>query len=108
MRGQFILWSLASLIALGQQPGAQQQGAQRPPADADQAVTRVPPVRQFVLRPRIGVINDKELTLQDALAMALANNKDIDGSRIDRDKAINNVLGAKGYFDPKVVGTASL
>jgi outer membrane protein TolC len=107
MRGQFLLWSLTSLIAFGQQQGAQQQGAKQPPADADQAVTRVPPVRQFVLRPRIGVTTDKELTLQDALAMALANNKDIDGSRIDRDKAINSVLGAKGYFDPKVGGTAS-
>jgi HAE1 family hydrophobic/amphiphilic exporter-1 len=103
MRGQFLLlWSLTALIALGQQ-----QGARQPQAEADQAVTRVPPTRPFVLRPRIGVITDKELTLEDALAMALANNKDIDGSRIDRDKAINSVLGAKGYFDPKVGGTTS-
>lgn len=103
MRGQFLcFWSLTTLIAFGQQ-----QGARQPQADADQAVTRVPPVRPFVLRPRIGVITDKELTLQDALAMALANNKDIDGSRIDRDKAINNVSGAKGYFDPRVGGTTS-
>jgi outer membrane protein TolC len=103
MRGQLLcLWSLTTLIAFGQQQGAQPQQA-----DADQAVTRVPPVRPFVLRPRIGVITDKELTLQDALAMALANNKDIDGSRIDRDKAINSVSGAKGYFDPRVGGTTS-
>lgn len=78
-------------------------GQQQP----DQEVTRVPPARPFVLPPRIGVTTDKELTLQDALAMALANNKDIDGSRIDRDKSLNNVLGAKGYFDPKVGGTLS-
>lgn len=106
MRGPFLLWSLTSLLAFGQQQGPLQQGVQ-PPAEADQAVTRVPPVRPFVLRPRIGVTTDKELTLQDALAMALANNKDIDGSRIDRDKAINNVLGAKGYYDPKVGGNLS-
>jgi HAE1 family hydrophobic/amphiphilic exporter-1 len=106
MRGQVILWSLASLVVFGQQQGPLQQGVQ-PAADADQAVTRVPPVRQFTLRPRIGVTTDKELTLQDALAMALANNKDIDGSRIDRDKAMNNVLGAKGYYDPKVGGNLS-
>ena len=80
--------------------------AQQQP-EPDQAVTRVPPSRPFVLPPRIGVTTDKELTLQDALAMALANNKDIDGSRIDRDKAINSVSGAKGYFDPKVGGTTS-
>lgn len=88
---------LASCIVCGQQ----QQ------AEPDQAVTRVPPVRPFVLPPRIGVYTDKELTLQDALAMALANNKDIDGSRIDRDKAVNSVLGAKGSFDPRIGGTTS-
>ena len=60
-----------------------------------------------MLRPRIGVTTDKELTLQDALEMALANNKDIDGSRIDRDKAVNSVSGAKGAFDPKIGGTTS-
>jgi len=97
---------LTSLAVFGQQQGAQQQGAQAQ-AEADQAVTRVPPVRPFVLRPRIGVTTDKELTLQDALAMALENNKDIDGSRIDRDKAVNNVSGAKGAFDPKIGGTTS-
>jgi len=97
MRGRFLLACfLVSLIASGQQQ-----------AEPDQAVTRVPPPRPFVLPPRIGVITDKELTLQDALAMALANNKDIDGSRIDRDKALNSVSGAKGSFDPRIGGTTS-
>jgi len=80
-------------------------GQQEP--QSDQGLTRVPPARPFVLPPRIGVITDKELTLQDALEMALANNKDIDGSRIDREKAVNNVIGARGYFDPRVGGTIS-
>jgi HAE1 family hydrophobic/amphiphilic exporter-1 len=91
----------------GQQPGARQQQGAQSQAEADQAVTRVPSARPFVLRPRTGVNTDKELTLQDALAMALANNKDIDGSRIDREKAVNSVLGAKGYFDPKIGGVTS-
>src|SRR5581483_5039268 len=80
-------------------------GQQAPPSD--QGVTRVPPARPFVLPPRIGVITDKELTLHEALEMALVNNKDIDGSRIDREKAVNSVTGAKGYFDPRVGGTIS-
>lgn len=105
-RLSFGLFSI-SLIVCGQQQGARQQQGAQPQAEADQAVTRVPPARPFVLRPRIGVTTDKELTLQDALAMALANNKDIDGSRIDREKAVNSVLGAKGYFDPRIGGTAS-
>jgi len=87
---------LASLVVCAQQQGG-----------PDQAVTRVPPARPFVLPPRIGVTTDKELTLQDALAMALANNKDIDSSRIDHDKAINSVWGVKGSFDPKIGGTTS-
>ena len=91
----------ALLFLVISQAWAQQQPAQ------DQAATRIPPPRPFVLAPRIGVSGDKELTLQDALAMALSNNKDIDGSRIDREKAVNSVLGAKGYFDPRVGGTTS-
>jgi outer membrane protein len=95
----------ASIVICGQQPGGQRLAGQQP--EPDQAVTRVPPVRPFVLPPRIGVITDKELTLEDALAMALANNKDIDSSRIDRDKAVNSVSGAKGSFDPRIGGTTS-
>jgi len=90
----------ALLLLVISQAWAQQQPAQ-------EAATRIPPPRPFVLAPRIGVSGDKELTLQDALAMALSNNKDIDGSRIDREKAVNSVLGAKGYFDPRVGGTTS-
>ena len=97
---------LTALVVWGQQQGAPRQGGP-PQTEADQAITRIPPVRPFVLPPRIGVITDKELTLEDALAMALANNKDIDGSRIDRDKAINSVSGAKGSFDPKIGGVTS-
>ena len=97
MRRRLILaWSLASCIVCGQQP-PEPQGA----------VTRVPPPRPFVVPPRIGITTTKELTLDDALAMALANNKDIDGSRIDRDKALNNVTGARGVFDPRIGAVTS-
>lgn len=97
----WLVWILVSPIVCGQQQAAGQQ------QEPDQAVTRVPPARPFVLPPRIGVLTDRELTLQDALAMALANNKDIDGSRIDQEKAVNSVSGAKGSFDPRIGGTAS-
>jgi HAE1 family hydrophobic/amphiphilic exporter-1 len=86
-----LVWLAGSFLVLGQQQ-----------AEPDQAITRVPPRRPFVIPPRIGVLTEKELTLQDALAMALANNKDIDSSRIDVEKAMNNVSGAKGYYDPRV------
>ena len=62
--------------------------------------TLVPPVRPFRLPPRIGVVTETQITLPEALAMALANNKDIESSRIDRQEAEYNVSGARGAFDP--------
>src|SRR5262249_41095924 len=61
-----------------------------------QQATTVPPERPFVLPPRIGVFMEAQLTLEQALAMALANNKDIDSSRVDQAKAVYNILAAKG------------
>ncbi len=46
--------------------------------------TLVPPVRPFRLPPRTGIETQMDVTLHQALAMALANNKDIESSRIDR------------------------
>ena len=90
---------LVSCAAWAQQSPQSQQD--------DQPATRVPPPRPFSLAPRVGVSGEQELTLQDALALALRNNKDIDSSRIDREKAVNSVLGAKGYYDPKLAGVTS-
>jgi outer membrane protein TolC len=69
---------------------------------AQDATTLVPPVRPFRLPARIGVFGDAQLTLQQALAMALANNKDITASRIDREIAGYNLAGARGLYDPTV------
>jgi outer membrane protein TolC len=81
---------LAACVAT---PAAQQAGPQ---------TTLVPPVRPFRLPPRIGVSVELPLTLQQALAMALANNKDIDESRIDREEGDYNLLAMRGLFDPTV------
>src|SRR5258708_15838944 len=76
------------------------------PIDALPATTLVPPVRQFRLPPRVGVFAEAELPLEQALGMALANNNDIDASKIDKEEAIYNLTGARGAFDP-VVGANS-
>lgn len=55
-----------------------------------------------MLPPRIGVFVDAQLTLDSALAMALANNKDIDSARVDQAKTLYNVLAAKGAYDPRI------
>lgn len=69
--------------------------------------TLVPPARPFRLPPRIGVFAQSEITLQQALALALANNKDIQFSRIDREEADYTLLGAKGVWDPTVGALSS-
>ena len=73
-----------------------------PRLPAQDATTLVPPVRPFRLPARIGVFGEAQLTLQQALAMALANNKDITASRIDREIAGYNLTGARGLYDPTV------
>jgi len=66
----------------------------------------LPPVRPFVLPPRVGIFTQAPLKLEQALAMAVSNNKDIDSSRIDQTKARFAVLAARGAFDPHVGATA--
>ena len=76
-------------------------------ATASQATTTlVPPVRPFRLPPRIGVFGEAQISLQQALSMALANNNDIDASKIDKEEAVYTLTGARGAFDP-VIGANS-
>jgi outer membrane protein TolC len=82
-----------------QQPNAQQPNAQ---ANLQEATTLVPPVRPFRLPARVGVFAEVRLTLQQALANALANNNNIDGARINREISGYNLTGARGLFDPTV------
>src|SRR5262249_13755763 len=54
----------------------------QPPAPDTDKPTQVPPAREFRLPPRIGVFGEARLTLEQALSMALANNRDIEASKI--------------------------
>src|SRR5258708_769810 len=71
-------------------------------AQAQEAPTLVPPVRPFRLPARVGVFGEAQISLQQALASALANNNDIDASRIDREISGYNLTGARGLFDPPI------
>lgn len=66
--------------------------------------TLVPPVRPFHLAPRIGVVTEQPLSLQQALTLALANNKDVEASRIDQEEADYGVLAARGVYDTVFTG----
>lgn len=84
------------------QPASQTQAAQSQPAPPPDATTLVPPVRPFRLPSRIGVFGEARITLQQVLAMALANNKDIEASRIDREISGYTLTGARGLYDPTI------
>src|SRR5579872_6761211 len=83
----------------GQTPQAQPAPQTQPAPDA---TTLLPPVRTFRLPSRIGVFGEARITLQQALAMALANNKDIEASRIDREISGYSLTGARGLYDPTI------
>ncbi|HET8547228.1 MAG TPA: efflux RND transporter permease subunit, partial [Bryobacteraceae bacterium] len=72
--------------------------AQEPAAAAPRAERTYP---QVVAPPRVGVtITERRLTLQDAIGMALKNNLDIEIERTNRSSAEQNVVAARGFFDP--------
>lgn len=82
---------LAAAVALAQEQGA-----------------RVPPPRPFQLPPRVGIFTQAPLTLDDVLAMALANNRDIAVSRIDRERTGYALVSAQGAYDPRIGSVASV
>jgi outer membrane protein TolC len=73
---------------------------------AQEQQTLVPPVRPFRFPPRIGVFAEAEITLDQALQMALKSNKDIESSRIDKQEAEYNLIGARGVYDPVIGGNS--
>ncbi len=64
------------------------------------------PVRPLPSAERVGVdmMNQLSLSLDDAIKLALENNNDIDSSRITVKIAEFNLLGARGVYDPAIVG----
>ena len=93
-------------IAAAQQPPAPSQALPPATMSSPRPSTLVPPVRPFRLPPRTGVETQMELSLDQALAMALANNKDIESSRIDRQESDYSLTAALGAYDPLLNVTA--
>lgn len=60
-----------------------------------------PAERVFVLPDRPGIIGKVSVTLDQAIAEVLANNRDLEISRIDRGISGLNVTAAKGAYDPR-------
>jgi HAE1 family hydrophobic/amphiphilic exporter-1 len=81
-------------------PGAPQETVSLGRSQADAAL--LPPIRLFHLPARTGIEGQIELNLEQVLSMALANNKDIESSRIDRQESEYNLDAALGVFDPQI------
>ncbi|MBI3653520.1 MAG: TolC family protein [Acidobacteria bacterium] len=64
------------------------QASQRPLPSAD--------------RVGVNVAEQTPISLDEAIALALANNKDINASRLDVEMARFDLTGAKGVYDPKL------
>ncbi len=109
MRATVILVCTFSVAVAQQAPVPSQSPSQAlPPAtmSSPRPSTLVPPVRPFRLPPRTGVETQMEISLDQTLAMALGNNKDIESSRIDRQESDYSLTAALGAYDPQLNVTA--
>ncbi len=93
-------------LALAQQTPAPSQALPPATMSSPRPSTLVPPVRPFRLPPRTGVETQMEISLDQTLAMALANNKDIESSRIDQLESEYTLTAAQGAFDPQLSVTS--
>lgn len=108
---QPLLWLLAAiswgtLIVAAQTSSATQeqqqtqQAQQTPPIAPDYRA----PVRPLPPADRVGVTvgNMMPLSLEDAIMLALENNKDIQAARVDVQIANFDLKGARGLYDPRL------
>ena len=89
---------LLSLSLLAVASGVAQQPVPTSPS--------LPPAVPLQIAPRVGITTEVQLALPDVIRAVLANNRDVEVSRLSLKKASLNLTSAKGYFDPVIGGTA--
>ncbi len=62
----------------------------------------VPPVKALEVPPRIGVLGNARIGLNEVIQRVLASDRDLAVSRILLEEARYSVSGAKGYYDPRL------
>jgi len=100
----FLAFTLS--IAMAQQPPAPTPALPPATMSSPRPSTLVPPVRPFRLPPRTGIETQMEMSLDQTLALALANNKDIEAARIDRLESDYTLSAAQGAYDPQLSVTS--
>lgn len=119
--GTFLVQSGAAQSAQPQQPAQSHERQQTAPAatrspgivtspQMPKEPPRIAPGYEAPMRPlpsaeRIGIDSAQQvpLGLSDAIALALANNKDINASRIDVEIAGFDLRSERGVYDPRIV-----
>jgi outer membrane protein TolC len=86
MKGLWLFPFLAAAAAFGQ---ASEKGG-----------IQIRPLAEFHLPPRIGVVGESRLTLNDVLNRVLENDADLRVTRISREQAGYQVRAAQGAYDP--------
>jgi HAE1 family hydrophobic/amphiphilic exporter-1 len=61
---------------------------------------QIQPLKEVELKPRIGILKDSPIRLPEVVARVLANDPDLDISRIQLREAVYNIRAAQGYYDP--------
>lgn len=71
-------------------------------AAQDPQSPQLPPATTLEIPERIGIVTSTPISLSQVIQGVLANDKDLEVSRIERGEAVYKVRGAEGYFDPRV------
>jgi hydrophobic/amphiphilic exporter-1 (mainly G- bacteria), HAE1 family len=65
-----------------------------------QTPTQVQPLKEVELKPRIGILGETGIKLPEVIERVLANDPDIQTSRIQLQEAGYSIRGAQGAYDP--------
>jgi outer membrane protein TolC len=94
--------SLAASAMLAPDAFAQSPSQNNKQPVSPQAQPQLPKDLPPLERVGVDLTNQAPLTLNEAIALALANNKDINASRIDIEIAGFDVKAAQGVYDPRI------
>ncbi len=88
-----------ALLVAGTFCSAEQSSQTAGPIDVRVGV-QLQPMGEIVIPPRIGIAGQMNVTLADVIQRVLANDPDLEISRIMLQEADYGVTGAKGFYDP--------
>lgn len=78
-----------------------------PTSPAPERILALPAAASFELPARIGIANEVNLTLRDALHMALVNNQELAAYRVDQEAAEHRLRSATGAYVPTFSAVSS-